>query len=97
MDSIEIPEIVALTCWYLWWQRREIIKGEQVQTTCHTAMAIQAMTLNFVRAASKPNPAPRLNIWKKPLSEFQVLNVDASFSEGNYMGSCGMVVRDHNG
>lgn len=40
MDIVDIPEVIASTCWYLWWQRREMAKGEQVQNPFRTSMAI---------------------------------------------------------
>jgi hypothetical protein len=80
MDIVDIPEVVASTSWYLWWQQREIVRGEQVQTLVCTAMAIQALAMSFVHAVGKVSPLPRQNAWRKPLSGMQVLNVDASFA-----------------
>lgn len=97
MDVVQIPEMIAATSWYLWWQRRQISKNEEVQQPVRTGPAIQALTLNYVRATGKTPMGPRINRWRKPLFGQLVLNVDASFSEEDYSGSCGDVVRDHLG
>lgn len=97
MGVVDLPEMVAVSCWYIWWQRRLIVRHEDVQSPDRTAAAIQALALNFVRAASKPATTPRLNCWKKPLSGFLALNVDASYSEDEHSGSCGAIIRDNGG
>ncbi|XBI85579.1 hypothetical protein VPH35_093708 [Triticum aestivum] len=89
--------MVAVTGWYLWWQRRLIVRNEEVQSPSRTSSAIQAVALNFVRAAEKPSVMPRLNRWKRPLSGQIALNVDASFSEDDHSGACGAIVRDNHG
>lgn len=97
MDIVDIPEVIASTCWYLWWQRREMAKGEQVQNPFRTSMAIRALSLNYVRAVSKPNPVDRQKTWKRVQTGMQILNVDAAFTAEDHTGACGMVVRDHDG
>ena len=42
-------------------------------------------------------PTPKINKWPAFLFGQQSLNVDASFNEGDYAGSCGAVLRDHPG
>lgn len=74
-----------------------MVRGEQVQTPPRTALSLLALSLNFVRAAKHTRQVTRLNEWRKPLSDFQALNVDASFSVEDGLGACGAVVRDHNG
>lgn len=54
LDVVQIPDMVAVTCWYIWWQRRLIVRDEEVQNSVRTVGAIQALALNFVRAAGKP-------------------------------------------
>ena len=96
-DPIELPEIIAGTSWYIWWQRRQFVRGETVHSPEQTAMSIRALSLNFVRAAGKPKERPRLNKWPVVLSSQQVLNVDASFHVEDHTGGCGAVVRDTRG
>ena len=38
-----------------------------------------------------------MNNWRKPLTGQLALNVDASFVEEDYSGSCGAIIRDHRG
>lgn len=59
---------------------------EPVQPPTRTSQAIQALALNFVRAACKPATTPCLNHWKKPLVNQLALNVDAAFSEDTNTG-----------
>ncbi|XBH97489.1 hypothetical protein VPH35_127150 [Triticum aestivum] len=40
---------------------------------------------------------PKVNIWPGFLAGQMIINVDVSFSEGDYAGSCGVVIRDHRG
>lgn len=34
LGMLKIHESVAVACWYVWWQRREIVKGEKVADPC---------------------------------------------------------------
>jgi hypothetical protein len=68
-----------------------------VQTPLRSALAIHALALNFTRAAGKQTTTPRRNTWPIILAAQQVLNVDASFFEDLHSGSCGAIVRDHEG
>jgi hypothetical protein len=53
--------------------------------------------MNFVRSAGNVPVTRRLNEWKKPSVNWQILNVDASFSVVGNTGSCCAVVRDDQG
>lgn len=94
-DSIELLELIATASWFIWWQRRQYVRGEQVQTPLRSALAIHALALNFTRAAGKQTTEPRWNTWPIILAAQQVLNLDASFFEDLHSGSCGAIVRDH--
>ena len=96
-DSIELPELIATASWFVWWQRRQQVRGEEVQTLLRSALVIHALALNFTRAAAKQTTAPRRNTWPIVLAAQQFLNVDASFIEDLHTGSCGAIVRDHRG
>ncbi|XBH73973.1 hypothetical protein VPH35_101004 [Triticum aestivum] len=89
--------MVAVSCWYLWWQRRLIVRDEEVQPPDRTAAAIHVLELNFVKATAKPANTPRVNHWRRPMSGSLALNVDASFFEIEHTGSCGAIVRDIGG
>lgn len=97
MGVVDLPEMVAVRCWYIWWQGRIIVRDEEVQPPDRTSAVIQALALNFVRAASKSATTPRLECWRKPLSGYLALNVDAAFSENEHTGLCGAIIRDSGG
>ena len=58
---------------------------------------IQAVGLNFVRAAGQPATSPCQNQWRSEMLGQTILNVDASFFEVEFTGSCDAVIRDHSG
>ena len=60
LDTIKVPELFATPCWYIWWQRRQLVRGEQVQTPKRTSPAIYSLALNFVRAKRKMTQVPRM-------------------------------------
>ncbi|XBH81254.1 hypothetical protein VPH35_106843 [Triticum aestivum] len=97
MDVVELPELVSIASWYLWWQRRLIVRQEPVQPPTRTGQPIRALALNFVRASCKMPVTPHLNRWKKPLQNQLALNVDAAFSDDDNMGACDAVIRDSAG
>ncbi|XBI42163.1 hypothetical protein VPH35_126525 [Triticum aestivum] len=55
-----------------------------------------ALAINFIRGAQAKS-TPKINRWPTFLAGQLVLNVDASFTEGDYAGSCGAVIRDNRG
>jgi ribonuclease HI len=95
LGMLKIKETIAVACWYVWWQRREMVKGETVSEPFRTAFAIQAITANYV-SASSANPIEREHTWKKPAKGEYKLNIDASFRE-NGRGSSGAVLRNDRG
>ena len=68
--------------------------GQQMERKDSKSTAIHALALNFTRVAAKATPTPRQNRWPTILASKQLLNVDASFSEGFHSGSCRAIVRD---
>ena len=97
MGQVELPELIVITCWYLWWQRREFVKGEEVQTPERTTPAIMALALNYMCATGKVRTKAKINRWPLVLIGHLVLNVDAFFSVGTNSGACGAIIRDHKG
>ncbi|KAM3242197.1 hypothetical protein ACQJBY_054713 [Aegilops geniculata] len=91
-----MPELIAVTSWHIWWQRRKIEKGEEVQNLERSSQAILATALNFVRAATPKVSLQKINTWLRPLNGQLVLNTDASFLD-DHTESCGAVIRDHLG
>ena len=45
-----VSDVIYVACWYLWWQPRQIVNDENVQNAKNTALAIQALAMNYVRA-----------------------------------------------
>ena len=50
--EVPILELVIVTSWYVWWQRRKIVNEELIQTPGRTTLAIRVLVTNYVRAAS---------------------------------------------
>lgn len=97
MEPVQIPELLATACWFIWWQRRQLVRGEPVQNSEQTALSLHALTLNFVKARGKVAQPQRINKWRPSLEGQLILNVDASFSELDYTGASGAVIRDNRG
>lgn len=49
-----VHEMIAITAWHLWWDRRKLVHEEKFQDAYHTSMGVRAITANFVKAYS-PN------------------------------------------
>ena len=63
------------------------MRGEEILTPERTAPAVVALAINYVRGAQAKS-TPKINRWPTFLAGQLVLNVDASFTEGDYAGSC---------
>lgn len=95
LGMLNLHEIVAVACWHIWWQRREIVKGEKVADPCRTAFAINSLTANYF-AASSDKALEKEIIWKRPAKGCLKLNTDASFfMDGT--GAAGVVLRNDRG
>lgn len=46
-------ELILTGCWYIWWQRRQLVHGEEVQSPPRSALSIAAITTNYFVAAKK--------------------------------------------
>ena len=56
LSHIGIKEVIAVGAWYIWWQRRQVVKGEKVAPPRCTSFSIQALTLNYKGEASRASP-----------------------------------------
>jgi hypothetical protein len=52
LGQSKIPYLVAITYWYLWWERIQITHGECVKEPARSALAIGALYSNFTLANS---------------------------------------------
>ena len=95
LENIGLPELVLIGGWYLWWERRQLVRGEQVQTVAKVAMAIAALALNYSRAPKKMQVQNKR--WKRPPEGRIAINVDATFSMESGTGATGVIIRDHTG
>jgi hypothetical protein len=79
IPELNMKELVAVACWYIWWERRKIVHEEKVQKPARSAQAIAVLSLNYYRALKK-NSGIRRHGWEKPKEGYVKLNVDAAFS-----------------
>ena len=95
IGEIPMAELVAVASWYIWWQRRQLVKGEPVRPPDCTAVSIKVLATNFVRA-STPNRRQRQrdHMWRKPTRGSVKINVDATFCGETMKGATGAVARD---
>jgi ribonuclease HI len=96
LDNIGFAEIVLIAGWYIWWERRQIVHGEKVQSPFRSAMSIRVLAMNYMNAAKKPGEKQKEG-WKKPLEGNLMINVDAAFDEDSGKGATGVVIRDSSG
>lgn len=61
MGPVDFPELVATAYWYLWWQRRQFVRGDEVYSPEQTMPAIIVLVFNFVHAMGKVLVAPKFN------------------------------------
>jgi hypothetical protein len=57
LGGVGFPEIILTGAWYIWRERRQIVHGEEVQTTQRSALSVCALATNYWR--SKKNPIKR--------------------------------------
>ena len=52
MGYENVREMIAISAWYLWWERRKLVHKELTQNETRISMGIIALTYNFVNASS---------------------------------------------
>lgn len=98
--SNELPkaELIAVSAWYIWWQRRQFVRGVSIQSPDCTATSIKVLCTNFIRASSPKLPVrKREHLWRKPAAGTIKINVDASFCSENMSGATRAIARDDKG
>ncbi|KAM3271769.1 hypothetical protein ACQJBY_042149 [Aegilops geniculata] len=98
IGDLPAAELITVAAWYIWWQRRQFVKGETISDAHHSAISIKVLAMNYVRAAT-PNQLVRKRdqMWKKPTRGKVKINVDASFHEDILSGATGAIARDDTG
>ena len=89
-------ELIAITAWYLWWDRRQLVHEGKLQDANQTSMGARAITANYVNAYS-PKATHKTGGWSIPPRGFVKLNVDASFDHDPLQGTTGAVLRADKG
>lgn len=62
--NLGFNESISVGAWYIWWQRRESVKGNSVAPPERSAFAIQALTANFAKSLGSADP--RKITWERP-------------------------------
>ncbi|KAI4991971.1 hypothetical protein ZWY2020_040357 [Hordeum vulgare] len=91
-----VREMIAISAWYLWWERRKLVHKKKTQNAHMISMGILALITNVVNASS-PKDSMRREGWSYPPRGFVKLNVDASFDHDLLRGTMGAVLRDGKG
>jgi hypothetical protein len=74
-DKLKLHEPVAVGCWYIWWQRREIVKGEQVTRPKNSAFGITALAANY--GLLQHNAVEKEVKWTKPPRGYGKLKLES--------------------
>jgi hypothetical protein len=75
LGQLGLKETLVVAAWYIWWQRREFVKGESTTPASSSAFSMQALTLNY---SSVPEKATlRKIIWSSPPGGSYKMSVDA--------------------
>ena len=95
LNNVGFAELILTGGWYLWWERRQVVRGEAVQSFARSAMSIVVLSQNYINATKKE--AREKEGWKRPIEDFVKLNIDGSFNEEIGTGTTGAIIRDHTG
>lgn len=92
ISSVELALVVA---WFLWWQRRQWVKGEEVQSPEKSTICIKVLATNLISASKLKIPKRKWDhMWKKPVKGLTKISVDASFSAETLSRATRVVARD---
>lgn len=84
-----------MAVWYIWWQRRQHVRGEAIKSPERTIMSIKVLATNYLCAASnKVQRKKDDHMWRRPSHVFMKVNVDASFHVENLSGATGAILQD---
>ncbi len=63
-NNIGLADIILTGCWYIWWQRRQSVHGEEIQSPPRSALSIVAITTNYKLVSKKTTEINKR--WRKP-------------------------------
>jgi len=93
--SVGFSELILTGGWYLWWERSQLVHGENIQQPSKSGLSIATLTKNYKMATIKGTKERQG--WQKPPEKFVKVNIDASFDEGTGNGNTGVIIRDWTG
>jgi hypothetical protein len=93
---VQLKELVAVTCWYLWWIRRRRTHGESVPPIYKCKLVILAVAANVAKVPKVPIGSGEIR-WSNPEPRVLKLNADASFHVEQRAGAIGAILRDYEG
>ena len=97
-EGLPTAELIAVAAWFLWWQRRQHVKGEAIETPDKAAISIRVLATNFIRAYTTKQPVRSYErMWKRPTMDVVKINVDAAFKPETLSGATGTIARDGRG
>ena len=59
IGELPMAELIAVASWYIWWQRRQFVKGEEIRPPECTAVSIKVVATNFVCAYTPNRPVQK--------------------------------------
>jgi len=89
--SVGFSELILTGGWYLRWERRQLVHGENIQRPSRSGLSIATLTKNYKMATIKGTKERQG--WHKPSEKFVKVNIDASFDEGTGSGSTVVIIR----
>ena len=53
LPDVSAQTLILVGVWYVWWERRQKVHGEEVQTPARSALSISALATNYTNARKK--------------------------------------------
>jgi hypothetical protein len=95
--EVGFAELILSGGWFLWWERRQLVHGENIQRPSRSGLFIVSLTKNFKLAARKASKI--CQGWRKPPKDYIMLNIVVSYDDDddNGCGSTSAIIRDSSG